>query len=549
MPQLIEPNYPDGSPNVAKIRAEADACRKRRMCLRSHVLINHADLRTAWFPDAPAGRRARSMHAEPSGHATVRLTTREDGRVELRLSVTLFGCVATLRSHGRGPGDTRHITTGAEWRPRPLHAALALLLGLEETRARKLVQFGAIYLGGERAASPELLVEHGVYLRAHLDPKQAASLPRTVLGPPPLHPSARSISASFPCEQVAMPSHIPVLVETAHFVACDKPAGVPVHGTIDNRHQNVASALSAQLGVGEGVNSTSSAAELLVTSRLDVPTSGVLVLAKTREFLQHFNLLMRTRQIEKRYTALVHARNGRDQACRNRCGSSSPSATPSPRPQPRTPLELPKLMLHWMNSKAREPKELDSEERAGWQRCESEVLQVRAVWATLPAAGLREGEGLREVEGEPEDGAGIELYEIQLRLLTGRTHQLRAQLSFEGFPIVGDTLYGAPPLSDLKALLAAPDARPADLSSPQPYGPSAAITSPVLSLPSVQLPTEPIGLHAHRVEFADISPRADTRGDATEGLASCEDVGGDCKPKRSFIVEREPRWWRPRLAR
>lgn len=33
---------------------------------------------------------------------------------------------------------------------------------------------------------------------------------------------------------------------------------------------------------------------------------------------------------------------------------------------------------------------------------------------------------------------------MSIELLTGRTHQIRAQLSALGAPICGDTLYGAP---------------------------------------------------------------------------------------------------------
>ena len=53
-------------------------------------------------------------------------------------------------------------------------------------------------------------------------------------------------------------------------------------------------ALSAQLGT-----------RLLPTSRLDVPTSGLLCFARTAAFQSHFNAALRERKVEKEYTALV----------------------------------------------------------------------------------------------------------------------------------------------------------------------------------------------------------------------------------------------------
>lgn len=39
----------------------------------------------------------------------------------------------------------------------------------------------------------------------------------------------------------------------------------------------------------------------------------------------------------------------------------------------------------------------------------------------------------------------VPLQEVTIRLLTGRTHQIRAQLEYEGHPLADDPLYGEGP--------------------------------------------------------------------------------------------------------
>jgi 23S rRNA pseudouridine1911/1915/1917 synthase len=75
-----------------------------------------------------------------------------------------------------------------------------------------------------------------------------------------------------------------------------------------------------------------------------------------------------------------------------------------------------------MEPSPRAPKTVSNQVQDGWQECVLEVLNVKE----LP-------------EGKSE---------LRIQLMTGRTHQIRAQMGFEKHPIVGDHAYGAQKIWD-----------------------------------------------------------------------------------------------------
>ena len=128
-----------------------------------------------------------------------------------------------------------------------------------------------------------------------------------------------------------------------------------------------------------------------IVHRLDMMTSGVIVLA--RETLAHASLseAFREREVDKRYEALVHGRPARDEG----------------------EIDLP-LVVDWPNR----PRQIVCQDTG-----KPSLTHYRVV-------------GEAHVEG-----IGT-LVRIALAPVTGRTHQLRVHLASLGCPIAGDPFYG-----------------------------------------------------------------------------------------------------------
>lgn len=128
-----------------------------------------------------------------------------------------------------------------------------------------------------------------------------------------------------------------------------------------------------------------------IVHRLDMMTSGVIVLA--RETLAHASLseAFREREVDKRYEALVHGRPANDEG----------------------EIDLP-LVVDWPNR----PRQIVCHDTG-----KPSLTHYRVVGETHV------------------DGVGT-LARIALAPVTGRTHQLRVHLASLGCPIAGDPFYG-----------------------------------------------------------------------------------------------------------
>lgn len=127
---------------------------------------------------------------------------------------------------------------------------------------------------------------------------------------------------------------------------------------------------------------------LFITHRLDTLTSGLIVFAKKQSFVKSFNLQLQQKTVHKKYVALIESSQ-----------------------------KLPSRLTHYMDPSPGSPKKLSNTAVKGWAICELEILDQK--------------------EFAPK------LSWVKINLLTGRTHQIRSQLSHLGAPILGDSLYGA----------------------------------------------------------------------------------------------------------
>lgn len=195
------------------------------------------------------------------------------------------------------------------------------------------------------------------------------------------------ITLPAPAPAEALPQEIPlrVLYEDAHLIVVDKPAGMVVHPAPGHSGGTLVNALLHHCTDLAGVGGTLRPG---IVHRLDKETSGVMVATKDDATHLHLAAQFKRHTIARRYLALVH-------------GLVAPDTGTIDRPIGRHPTER---------------KRMSSQARSG----------RRAVthWQVL-----------RRFEQE-------RLTLVELRLETGRTHQIRVHLSEQHWPIVGDPVYG-----------------------------------------------------------------------------------------------------------
>ncbi|MFZ9981024.1 MAG: RluA family pseudouridine synthase [Cyclobacteriaceae bacterium] len=182
-----------------------------------------------------------------------------------------------------------------------------------------------------------------------------------------------------------MSRELEVLYEDNHLIAVNKLSGELVQADQTGDH-TLADRVKDYIGKKY---QKPGAVFLGVIHRIDRPVSGVVLFARTSKALARMNEQFRMREVTKKYVAAVQNR------------PSESSAT----------------LIHWLK------KNNDQNRVTVFRKENEEALRCELSYKTLKTK-----EGLSIVEVLP---------------VTGRSHQIRAQLSAIGCPIRGDLKYGA----------------------------------------------------------------------------------------------------------
>ncbi|KRA23078.1 RNA pseudouridine synthase [Microbacterium sp. Root61] len=239
-------------------------------------------------------------------------------------------------------------------------AALAKMLGFSRTFAAEVADAGGVTVDGRTLERSDRL-HGGSWLEVSWVPKRG----------PEIVP-------------IAVPD-LGIVYQDDDIVVVDKPSGVAAHPSVGWEGPTVLGALAAG---GIRVATTGAAERQGVVHRLDVGTSGLMVVAKSEHAYTALKRAFKEREVEKIYHAVVQ-------------GHPDPLAGTIDAPIGRHPTHSWKFAVT--------PDGKDS------------VTHYETLEA-FPGASL-----------------------LEIHLETGRTHQIRVHMAAHRHPCVGDPLYGADP--------------------------------------------------------------------------------------------------------
>jgi len=262
--------------------------------------------------------------------------------------------------------ELRELTVPAELKPQRVDAFLRERLAISRTQLSSLFESGGVRVNG-RLAKKGQIVEAGQRIRL-----------RSV-------PSGASLVAD-----LDLPLSVLHLDDAFLFV--DKPAGYPSHPLRPGERGTLANAIAARFP--ECLLASDEPREAGLCHRLDVGTSGVVLVARTPEAWKFARELFGRQEVDKRYWALV----------------TGPLADEGE-------VDLP------LRHAPKHPERVEA--AAGDPR----ARPARSAFRVLAREGTHSL--------------------VEVRIFTGVMHQVRAHLAAIGAPIAGDPLYGGRPQRSL----------------------------------------------------------------------------------------------------
>ncbi|MAF74090.1 MAG: RNA pseudouridine synthase [Micrococcales bacterium] len=250
-----------------------------------------------------------------------------------------------------------------------IDVALATMLGLSRARSSALVEGGAVQVGNRVVAKSHRLAPGETIQIREIREMSDSSDGGPFAGPPTNAPSVE----------------IPILWEDDDVVVIDKPAGVAAHPSPGWSGPTVTDSLSA---AGHALATAGAAEREGVVHRLDVGTTGAMVVAKSAAAYTSLKRQFKERTVDKQYHAVVH-------------GLLDPLVGTIDAPIDRHPSKDYK-------------------------------------WAVV-AGGRESVTHYETLEAWPRASL------VKVHLETGRTHQIRVHMAAMRHPCVGDVTYGADP--------------------------------------------------------------------------------------------------------